>query len=487
MSPDAEVYEEYKDAVYKKDGVEIIPPIEIDYKGLKKVGLQRYFDSLFDVDLFSALLNELLLHLNNDKVSYDDLKNAYFDIDRVERCEELLQVVWAIDDCTFEDRKVCNFLHYVHWETFSISNIHAVLHREYEHLSISTSQREFIESYCHKSIKEKSLSSQITYHKDSGFTYTYVSSRVVFFASYFSFKLCKSTLLDMLLLPSYMFFHKENDYNLVVPLYLANHLSTKEISDQIKNNLQNVELIGDNAYSHIRFCLENNLDYAIDLAITSFLDSEVCEIHRRTAFDYLLQLNGTQYIYDTFLPSSDSVLLQIIAEQLAAEQNNELELCLIEQNKNSDDAFLFMKSLIVMNSEYGIEKYYLLAKENHSIPDYSERGNLGSLTEAIKVVKQLKLLPHLYSLLLLLFTPDFRDADSFGLFNSLYSAFKNIAEADFGTVRNMLSDVLENSSEGSNIRAFCNPLLDEIVMLHSMKSDVPWSVRDVCEFLSNEC
>jgi len=183
------------------------------------------------------------------------------------------------------------------------------------------------------------------------------------------------------------------------------------------------------------------------------------------------------------LPSSDGVLLRLIADKLAEEQNNELELCLIEQNKDSKDGFLFLKSLVVMNSEYGLEKYYMLAKEKHSIPDYSVRGNLGSLTEAIRAVKDIKLLPHLRKLLHLLFTPDFRDADSFGLSNSLYSAFENIAETDFNAVRSILLGELKNSHEGTDMRAFCNPLLEEITRLHSMKSDIPWSVQEVQEFL----
>ncbi|MDR2571262.1 MAG: metallophosphoesterase [Oscillospiraceae bacterium] len=486
LPTDKQGYNDYKNAVYKKNQIEIIHPVAINHAEIRRVGMQRYFDSLFSIELFSELLDELLMALNNENITYDNLNNDFFEIERLERKEELLQLVWAIDDCTFEDRKVSNFLLHVCWETFSINAICNVLVREDEKVSVSANQKEFIELYCREKIKEKNLSTHITYFVKSGCEYTFVSRWVVFFISYFNFDLSKDVLLDMILLPSYLFYQQENIYDFAFPVYLENHLSLKEISDQVKYNIQNVDLIGDIANSHLKFCLDNKLDFAVDLATTIFGDSEVCEHNRRTAFDYLLMLNGAQYIYDTFLPSSDGFLLQVIAEKLASEQNKVLEECLIDKNKSSDDGLLFLQSLIIMNSEYGMERYCLRAREKNSIPDLSGRENLGSLTESIRVVKDAKLLPYLSELLHMRFASDFKDADSFGLYNSLYSAFKNIAESDYEEVKSFLYDLLEKSQEGSDIRAFCNPLLDEIKEQYLKKNDNPWSIQDVKVYFSKK-
>jgi len=198
-------------------------------------------------------------------------------------------------------------------------------------------------------------------------------------------------------------------------------------------------------------------------------------------------MKGSHYIYETLLPSYDSYLLHIISEKLASEKNHELEKCLITQNQNSSDGFKFLKSLIAMNSKYGVEKYYSLAKENNSIPDYSEDGNICSLTEAIRAVRSLELLPPIIKLLHLLFSTDFKDISSFGLYNSLYSAVKNIAEENYEPVRDSILEVLETSCENMEKRAFCNGVLDEINRHYLVTKDSPWSLKEVNDFfLSNK-
>jgi len=110
-----------------------------------------------------------------------------------------------------------------------------------------------------------------------------------------------------------------------------------------------------------------------------------------------------------------------------------------------------------MDSIYGLKIYCSLTEEQNAIPDFANDGySIYSLTEAIRVTKNENTLPYNIKLLHILFKPGFRDVSGFGLYNSLFSAFKNIAEKNYELVQHELVSIIKSVHEDQEIYTFCN-------------------------------
>ena len=94
-----------------------------------------------------------------------------------------------------------------------------------------------------------------------------------------------------------------------------------------------------------------------------------------------------------------------------------------------------------------------------------------------------ELLPELLLLQELVFTEGFKDKSHFGLYNSIYHAYQNIAKANYEKVYTWLSERLTISTISPEEKCFCNTLLDEISQSHAMYIDKPWDIREITSFI----
>jgi len=481
MSEEEPTFKEYRKAIFEKDGIEIAPTPRIDYGQKRKDSLQNFFNSLFDQNAFIILLDELIEFLGVPEITYDELIDKYFDLDYEEKRQDFSQIIFSIKENKFEDRIAKNFFYHAPWELYSIDNIYCTLKNNDKQIIVSDSQRNHIEQYCRNNIADNDIKTLVTHTHDE-MTYYSLACYLAFFSSYFDFKYEDAILLDMLLYPPTLFANNDEERFRSFPAYLVKNLSPQAIASRVEFNLRNMNLEGWAAESHLEYCNDFNLSSGIKLAEEIIKSADKKEYTKRIAFEYVLNLKGGQYVCDNFLPTSDNVLLPIFAEKLMPTRNAELEKCLVEGNEKSESGLLYLEYLIRMNSLFGLKRYYSIALESFSIPDYSTGRNICLLTEAIKAVNDIHLLPQIVKLIKLQTSPGFKDVEAFGLSSALYSAVINIAEHNYDIVQENLSEILEKSPENQAAQAFCNSLLDEIKRQYYVRKDEPWQMREVREY-----
>lgn len=117
-----------------------------------------------------------------------------------------------------------------------------------------------------------------------------------------------------------------------------------------------------------------------------------------------------------------------------------------------------------------------------TLPDYTEKNNICSLTERISIVDDANTVPILAKLQQVLFTQEFKDKDTFGLWNSLYNAFRKISQNNYEVVKCHLESSLGNPDIPSEEICFCNSLLEDISQDQNKANDVAWKIENVVAF-----
>ena len=289
----------------------------------------------------------------------------------------------------------------------------------------------------------------------------------------------------MLCLPHGLFAATQDYATELFPTYITKNLSTQDISTRVQQNLKTKKLFGDVEDAHLRYCQEHNLADGVELAEVICQNPENKEWEKRIALEYLLKIKGEEYIYEHFLPTQDTELLSMIANSLFQKRNPKLEQCLVEQNQNSENPLFYLSYLIKMSSEYGLRRYYELAKESNSTPDYGQDDNIGFITESIETIKSVNHLPRLVMLIHLRFAKDFRDRDIQGLYYSLHKALENIAIDNYEAVLYELQNIIKDESENQQLLAFCNNTIESIKEQHYNQKDTPWSIEEAVRFIKS--
>lgn len=482
MDMESSEFKNYQKLIYEKEDIQIEGHKIVDYKKLEQEGRQKYFNSLFSKKEFENLLYELINLSGNDKITYDELQEKSFEITQYRH--DLQELAWGITHNKLKDRTARIFLNYVNWEFYSINGIYHILSesKEDKAIFVSEGQKEFIYQYCQTSIKNIDFNTAVQYSVDGGWSCSWNIIYVTFFSAYFNFDYNESILLDMLMVPA-SFFTEETIISNDFPKYILDKLSEKSINNRVAHNIANLNLVGQIACTHIKYCKTKKLFGALELA------QKVChesgkEWDKRTAFEYLLELKGEDFIYQDILSQADDVLLKIIADSLYKSRNAVLENRLISENESSADRTNYLTTLIKMNSEFGLQTYYELASKQQSIPDYSEGNNICTITEAICEIDSPSLLPQIKKLVELEFKSGFKDKKDFGLYHSLSTALKGIASNDYFQVKELLQCLFEQSLQDSEIRCFCSILLKDIESQYYNEQDQPWSLKEIKEFFS---
>ncbi len=107
------------------------------------------------------------------------------------------------------------------------------------------------------------------------------------------------------------------------------------------------------------------------------------------------------------------------------------------------------------------------------IPDYSDSDNLAELTEAIRYITHVALLPNLFALLILSCTDGFVDGRFFGLMGSSIRAIENIAIQNFEEVIRTITYYLDNEPINEKGKLALVDLLEQVNNLHIVNTDKP--------------
>jgi len=472
-------YDELRKLLQKKNSIIIEEKEVIDYNFVKKVGEQKYFNSLFSKEEYQKLINDLANICNGLDTFYEELDHISFQ--RTQKRYDLDKVHWDIAKNQFEDHKIINFLKYIDWDDFAIIHIYKELENKHE-LIISEIQEKYIIEYCLKTINKIDFDREFTYGKDGSNSCSPRAVLCMFFAEYFSIEYDHPIVLNMLMVPAFVF-SKEKIGREKFSKYVIERLKTEEIQEQICINLKEKTIEGTLAEIYLQYCKENNIKDAFSLALNVISDEKYAEWIRSEALDYLCVMGREEYILENIMPKANKVLLNLIIDKLINRKDIRLIKRLIKENQLSKDGVLHLKSLILMENEYGLEKYYDIAKRKNSIPDLTDDNNVCPITEAIGEIKEERNLDYIIKLCELALNKDFKDKRYWGLYNSVSKALKNICQNNASIVMKKLEKAKNKNSDNEEFKSFCNHNLAEIKTQFYNQQDEPWKINDIKKYM----
>lgn len=487
LSEDSEVYQRYKSAL-ATNGIELAPKSPpFDYEKARREGQQYHFDLLFDKDRYISLVEKMLSVIGKGDISFAELKQIatldfYDDIDRQNPEEHtILQLYFDLRNKQ-DNRPILDTLKGISdWNYYAVCEAHRALHQK--DIMVSESQKRLIEQHCMDTIKDLDFRKEIHDNEEGGITYTYRVKRFIFFSELFDFPYEKSVYLSMLFVPYYFFDRKYNDQYGRFPKYVLNKLTNDELQRQIQHNLANEEMCSDVIYMHIQYCQDNNLDWGVELAEKICLLNGTKKHCKQKCIEYLEQIRGYEYLYDTFLPIADKEMLETIINLTLKHRDTRLRDRLEILNKASEDKRAYLSTLIHLNSKYALHRYYEIVSETMKSTNINDDSYVDSTIEAIATVKDISLIEELGTLRVLLFTPGFKDRDSFGLQNSLYKAYENLSEIYYELVKKHLEDALENEAITEQDKCFCNTLLLDVTNKQKRHRDRTWTIKEIQAFM----
>ncbi len=470
-------YQELRNLICQKDGIKFKEKKSVNYIALQREGEQRYFDALFSKEKFQSLIEELADSCNGAETTYKDLEHSPF---KEERHYDLEQVRWAIWECDFSDNRIVNFLNYVPWLLFSINQIYKAI-RNKTTLVIREEQEAFLKGWCKDIIKQIDFRTDITSKKNGSITYTWEAACCFFFTQYFNFEHDNEILKNMLIVPMSIFQYNQNTDTIFAP-YIEERLNDDTIRNQLCANLKDEKIEGELADTYIEYCQKNEMKEACELAESIISDSEYYEWTRSRALKYLIRIKGADFLLEKYLDNADNTLLRLFVDELKEDRPTRLIERLISENKNSKDKLTFLKSLILMDCNYALEKYYEIAKEKNALPDWSGENKDSSLTRAIGQVSKKWNLEIIIKLAQLATKPGFKDKSYFGLYSSVTKAVRNIGQSAPEYTIQYLRGILKQKMENEFL-SFCNSSLLDIESQYNDQTDIAWNIDQVKKYI----
>lgn len=429
--------------------------------------------------MFSKLINSLLEYAGNPDLTYSELQEIHRrDFDDISKGEILFQLSIELHDYKYKSQNVKDFVSEIHWEDFSMHTIYRLLEGDNK-INVSKEQVCYIEQLCKDNIE---IIEQWDANRKR---ITWLMVYIIFLSAHFDFTYPKSIFLKMLFIPKVYYRNLDYSHNSAFSSYVTKHLTDNDIKTWISTNAKPGKLFEDVAEDCITYCQNNKLNYAIEIA-EEFCEHSDREWLKRRSVEYIIEIYGYKYLYDKYLYNCDDIMLKCIIECTINHRDPQLIEKLEEINRDSTDPLTYLPQLVFLKSSYGLQKYYELAKQNMTLPDFSSKHGISPITEKISEISEAEHMPILAKLQSLLFLPEFVDKDAFGLWNSLHNAFRKIAHNDYNEVKKHLENSLQHCDLSDEERCFCNSILEEILRDQNTANDIAWKMDEVIGFLNQQ-
>ncbi len=458
----------------------------IDYEKARVCGRRILFDAYFSKEKYCKLIDMLLESIGNVNATFGELYRKFdyhcddSDVELYVQKYALLELYYSLHGYD-ENTAVKDFVHGINsWESFLINRVCHMLERD-NPVIISPQQKDILTQYCYKQIELIDFEKDIHNSDNNTITYHYRIMYVAFLSQYLNLSYDKKHILKMTLIPKCFWGDDERRSREPFSKYITAHLSEHELSEQVQINLKNGVLCKYSFEEHVQFCKLNHLDFAIPYAEEICFEQSNNEFFKREMLDYIYDIKGIDHIYDKFLNTDDMVLFKIIADITIKEKDIRLKIRLEEIFDTADNGKDYLNYLLQLNSLKGLEYYYRTAYAEMR----SSRIETNSYDQTIELISGMtdpSLLDCFDRLRTLVHTDGFKDLEDFGLHNSVYRAYKNIAINNYDAVKCHLELALENADISIGEKGFCNSILSEIEYTHNNSSDKIWNLHEVREF-----
>lgn len=358
---------------------------------------QKNFDTLFNNDKIIEQISKIYIFFGTDELSYKEIKDFYhtyygnFDLQKevTENSKhlliEILRNSYANDE-KLNIKDLPNVI--VDLETDIIYDILNCLPEDAKknNLIVSQVQIDFIKKWCVKKTDEVNSNylshfiNRNTWHNDK----YYLFESIYKFQKIFKFDLDETLLLNML-----WFNHIEQGIKID---YMIDVVSTEKINQRILNNLESGIIDKISYCNHIKYCLENNIDFT---QLNLDLKAKIYEFLNGDSYHYALELLEKYFekdnsILDEFLNYQGKIshknyfLDGVISILLKNGKENIIEKFLLDNYSTllKDGVYHeieFIRKLISLNSEGVFNKFYVLLKlriENYINEEIEFRDNV---------------------------------------------------------------------------------------------------------------
>ena len=484
---DSAIYARYKEALLQNGITLPKREVRLDWEKARQKARQQYFNCLFDQKEYCELVRKFLQSIGKDHLLFSELKSVavpsfeHVDESNIVEKYAMQQMYHRLSSYT-DDTDIYNTLETLSdWENFITTESYKILDID-STLEISLAQKTFFENYCRKQLQTLDFQKEIWDDNEGQTRDAYRLIKFIFFSELFDFQYEKEVYLKMLFVPAH-FFKSGEEHPGKFPLYVVNKLSPIEFQEGVKRNLSGESMSLDAWDMHIRFCRDNNLDWGVSSAIEICQRKSTDSWRKRLCIEYIEQVKGYEFVYSVFLETDDNDVIESIISTTQKYKDNRLKERLEYLSKHSGEENRYLSTLIMLNSKYALQQYIKIAgKAMKASENVSDSEWIDPQIEAISAVRETDLLDEIDQLRDLLFLPDFQDKEHFGLYNSLFKAYENMARANPILVKQHLVEALERETVSEDEKNFCNTLIVSIERTGKQKNDVAWTIDEIRSF-----
>lgn len=436
-------------AVYFKtqEKTTVAPPI--DYAKKQQSEHQRFFDALFDEQLFDNLVNELLDLLGQDSTICDERYTALFSATKMEQMNEaLLDCYSALQDLFHGNEKI-----YIrdyrskidNWDVFCFHNAEHCI--ETHSIEIDEDKKQWLTNQCIQYLTSIDLEKAITIHdKRLAFRKSLYASTKLF--KLFSMQCSESLALKLLSVPPALFDDRTIDQ---LPECLTSQIQPdtlrKYIIEQIHANKWNRWT----APALIQYCKTNKITECKEAIVHYILDAELNDGYPYPALEYLEELFGIDSLLADILPNCDNEdLLSNLSSRIPNNTPSPLLEKKLWESYEKKKESRWLEDLIKHNNIAALQEYYKQAKKCMTLPDMVNEPCIPEITEAIREVTSPTCIHVLIDLFVLSYTPGFIDREGFGLKGVCWSAIKNVAREDYEAMQKALTAAITTEKSDIN-------------------------------------
>jgi len=469
---DEATYVEYADLIKAHDGIDL-PEYKapIDYDALKRESAQEYFDILFDSEKRRALTGQLIREIKNPDVTTKQLLDVDIESDHYSTLRRLQTAMYHFGS----DVRVSEFFDLVDIDSFVLWSASRFFSKRSAVVPSQTEKEKLMETVA-RILQNRSFENNVMYYPN-GYSLKWLTEELLSVIQYLDYPLDEKTLLDLTELPAYIF-DKNNERNKYV--YLQQKLPTEKLRLRLIQNVENHRVQGMILKDHIEFfdsCKDSSLaEYALKMC--SDQDNTYL---RSTAWRYLYNTLGAEYVADEILPIAEEELLLEIDGACKDISRTKLSDAMEREYKKNPSINL-QAHLITFGSSIAISDYVAKVTDDKRPPE-GTGVHIDGPTVAISSIRNPEFLPSLEALLLTVFDPEFKDCTWHGLRSSLVKAFVNCGmSAHEETIELLMKHRPSVDVHEENYR-YCNYVIEEIEHARKSLLDMPKTLPETKRLL----
>ena len=456
--------------IYTNDIIQIDPPK--DYAGERDAEHQKFFDSLFNENLFDALVKELLKVLGNEAQMCEESINALIEKGELQPNGALIDCYFALQEYIPNNKGIFikDYKNYISdWNEFCF--IFAENSIETNQTQVSAEQRDYLEGFCIRYFDSTDIEAEIKVKENEISTPPLLSSSARIFRK-LAVRVSEELAIKLLIVPSTFFDH---DYYDQLPECVVTQISPEKLRECIVELIHAGKWNQFTANEYIRYCLEYHITECKEDIKQYVLDRRINGGLPYWALEYLEKEFGIDVILTEILPAcNDDDLLSNLAERIPENIFSSVLDNKLWDAYHSHQNMKWLTNLIKRNNKDALLEYYRQAFNLMTLPDMVLEPMVPETTEAIRNIDSPECISVLVDLLKLSYNPRFKDRKYFGLKYSCTNAITAIGKIDYAKTHDTLSAAITEDKTPSD-----KAILD---MIHAIEAERQFTLDKPMEF-----